>query len=170
MIQGALRTEKEYRAVEMDSSSSLKEFSLDRKKYYKKYVKGEKVEEEEQTKAAVVGQIVETLLFEKDTFDNKFYMSSLAKAPTGKMLDFVEALYKRTREATDDDGNVTKEFKELAAEAHKDSGFDWKLDVVLGKFIGRGPEIYYKEIRNVRSKGLTVVTVDDVTNAERIVE
>lgn len=171
MIQGALKTEREYRAVDMDSSSSLKEFSLDRRKYYKRYVKGEKPEEEDQSKAAVVGQLVETLLFEsKEVFDNKFYMSSLAKAPTGKMLEFVEALYKRTKEATDEDGQISKEFKEIAAEAHKDSGFDWKLEVVLGKFIGKDPEIYYKEIRNVRSRGLTVVSIDDVTNAEKIVE
>lgn len=29
------KTEKEYRALQIDSSSSLKEFLLDRKKYYR---------------------------------------------------------------------------------------------------------------------------------------
>ena len=47
MIKGQLKTEKEYRAVKMDSSSSLKEFSVNRKKYYKKYILGEKDVEEE---------------------------------------------------------------------------------------------------------------------------
>lgn len=170
MIQGALRTEKEYRAVDMDSSSSLKEFSLDRRKYHKKYVKGEKVEEEEQSKAAIVGQVVETLLFEKEKFDDKFYMSSLASAPTGLMLAFTEALYKRSKEATNENGEITKEFSELAELAYKDSGFKIKLEAVLGKFIGSDAEIYYKEIRQIRAKGLTVVTTDDVTNAEKTVD
>ena len=170
MIQGTLKSEKEYRAVNMDSSSSLKEFSLDRRKYYKKYIKNEDVEEEEQSKAAVVGQVVETLLFEKDKFDDRFYMSSIAKAPTGLMGDFVEALYRRSKEGTNEDGTITKEFSEIAEQAYKDSGFKIKLEAVLGKFIGSDAEIYYKEIREIRSKGLTVVTVDDVTNAEKIVE
>ena len=52
MITGKSKTEKEYRAVSMDSSSSLKEFSLDRRKYHKKYVLNENVEDSE-TKASV---------------------------------------------------------------------------------------------------------------------
>lgn len=170
MIQGALKTEKEYRAVDMDSSSSLKEFSLDRRKYFKKYVKNEDVEEEEQSKASIVGRVVETLLFEKEKFDDRFYMSAVAKAPTGLMLEFVEALYRRSKEATNEDGAITKEFSEIAEQAYKDSGFKIKLEAVLGKFIGSDSEIYYKEIREIRSKGLTVVTVDDITNAEKTVE
>ena len=35
MIKGTAKTEAQYRAVVMDSSSSLKDFSTDRKKYYK---------------------------------------------------------------------------------------------------------------------------------------
>ena len=33
-----MKTEKEYRQKQLDSSSSLKDFSVDRKKYYKKYI------------------------------------------------------------------------------------------------------------------------------------
>jgi len=47
MIGGKSKTEAQYRAIEMDSSSSLKEFAQNRRKYYKKYVLGEKVEEDE---------------------------------------------------------------------------------------------------------------------------
>jgi hypothetical protein len=35
--------------------------------------------------------------------------------------------------------------------------------------MGSDAEIYYKEIREIRSKGLTVVTIQDVANAEKIV-
>lgn len=170
MIQGSLKTEQEYRAIPMDSSSSLKEFSMDRRKYYKKYIANEHIEEEEETKAATTGKIVETLLFEPDLFDNRFYMSSIAKTPTGNMLALVEALYKHTREATNVDGEITKEFGDLFELAYKDSGFKLKMDTVLNKFVGSDAEIYYQEIRTIRGKGLTVVTSDEVTNAERIVE
>lgn len=53
MITGNKKTEKTYRAIEMNSSSSLKEFSLDRKKYYKKYILSEAVEDKEDRKSVV---------------------------------------------------------------------------------------------------------------------
>lgn len=168
MIQG-VKTEAEYRAVTMDSSSSLKEFSQDRRKYYKKYVLGEKVEEKENA-AANMGRIVETLLMEPETFDNKFFLSTCMTAPTNLMLDFVEALYRVTRDATDENGIVTRQFMDLAEEAHKLSGFKIKLEAVLTKFIGSDAEVYYNEIRTVRTKGLSIVTTTEISIAEKIVE
>lgn len=170
MISGIKKTEKEYRALDRDSSSSLKEFSLDRRKYYKKYCLGEKIEEEEQNKSSTMGLLVETLLFEEAEFDNKFCLSTVLKAPTGKMLDFVEALYKHTKEATDADGNINRSFEDLAKDARVDSGFEWSLEVILKKFIGTDAEIYYKEIREIRTRGLTPIVPQDLSNAEKIVE
>jgi hypothetical protein len=168
MIQG-VKTEAEYRAVTMDSSSSLKEFSQDRRKYYKKYVLGEKVEEKENA-AANMGRIVETLLMEPETFDDKFFLSTCMSTPTSLMLDFVEALYRVTKDATDENGIVTRQFMDLAEEAHKLSGFKIKLEAVLNKFIGSDAEVYYNEIRTVRTKGLSIVTTTEISIAEKIVE
>ena len=117
MIQGRGKTEATYRSVYLDSSSSLKDFSLDRKKYHRKYILHEVVEDDE-SKAAVMGRIVETLLMEKEEFDNRFYMSVCLSAPTGLMLAFVEALYKFTIEATNEDADedyrlARKTFREL---------------------------------------------------------
>jgi len=165
MIQGTVRTEKEYRQLDKDSSSSLKLFSQDKRKYYKVYIEGKKEPEEDESKASVVGRVVDTLLLEKEEFDNRFLMSSLAKAPTGNMEKFVEALYRYTRDAKED-----TPFEEIARSAYKESGFKWAFDTVLAKFVGSDAEIYYKELIDVREKGLTIVTIDDVTNAERIVE
>ena len=168
MIQGQTKTEAQYRAVIMDSSSSLKEFSQNRKKYHKKYILNEVVEEED-SKASVIGRLVETLLLEDHLFDSKFHMSVITSTPTGLMLDFVEALYKHTAAATNEDGILTRSFEDLCKDAYVDSGFKIKLEAVLTKFIGSDAEVYYKEIREVRSKGLTVITTQDVTNAEKIV-
>lgn len=169
MIKGTTKTEAQYRAVEMDSSSSLKDFSQDRKKYYKKYILGEKVEDKDSS-AANMGRIVETLLMEPHLFDDKFYMSSCTSTPTGLMLDFVEALYKHTKDATDENGIVTTPMNELLEAAYKDSGFKIKYEAVITKFIGSDAEIYYNEIRTVRTKGLTVVNTTEISIAEKIVE
>ena len=169
MIKGKGKTEATYRANTLDSSSSLKEFSMDRKKYYRKYVLGETVEDKD-TQAATTGRIVETLLLEPELFDEKFYMSACASAPTGLMLAFVEALYKFTKEATDENGNITRNFEEISKDAYVESGFKIKYEAVISKFVGTDSEIFYNEIRKVRSMNLTVVTTEDVTNAEKIVE
>jgi hypothetical protein len=168
MIQGTAKTEAQYRAIYLDSSSSLKEFSTDRRKYHKKYILNEVVEDED-SKAATMGRMVETLLMEPQFFDERFHLSTCMTTPTGLMLEFVEALYKHTAEATADNGTITRSFEDLAKDAYTDSGFKIKLEAVLTKFIGSDAEIYYKEIREVRSKGLTVVATQDVTNAEKIV-
>lgn len=169
MIKGQVKTETNYRAKAIDSSSSLKEFSMDRKKYYRKYILGEDVEDKD-TQAATMGRIVETLLMEPHLFDEKFYMSACASAPTGLMLAFVEGLYKFTKECTDEDGNVTRSFEDISRDAYVESGFKIKYDAVISKFVGSDAEIFYNEIRKVRSQNLTVVTTEDVSNAEKIVE
>ena len=106
MIKGIAKTEATYRDKALDSSSSLKDFSMDRKKYFRKYIMGETIEEKENL-AANMGRIVETLLLEPHEFDGRFYMSSANSAPTGLMLDFIEALYKLSKEATDEKGNYS---------------------------------------------------------------
>jgi len=171
MIKGRNKTleERNYRAIERDSSSSLKDFSLDRRKYFKKYILREKVVEKD-NQATNMGKLVETLLLEPEEFDNRFYMSSTVSAPTGLMLEFVEALYKATVDYTDGFGVITRDFQDITEEAYVASGFKIKKELVLTKFVGSDAEIYYKEIREVRSKNLIVVTAQDITNAEKIVD
>ena len=168
MIQGETKTEAQYRAIYLDSSSSLKDFSMDRKKYHKKYILNQVVEDEE-SKAATTGRLVETLLMEPHLFDEKFHISTCMSTPTAMMLDFVEALYKYTVDATTDEGVVTISFEDMCKDAYVDAGFKITLEAVLKKFIGSEAEIYYKEIREVRSKKLTVVTTKEIENAEKVV-
>lgn len=172
MITGKTKTEATYRAITLDSSSSLKDFSMDKRKYYKKYILNTDVieEEDDNNKAAVTGRVVETLLLEPHEFDNRFYLSICLNSPTGLMLEFVNSLYRYTLEATDEAGSITREFEDICKDAYTNSGFKIKFDAVLNKFIGSDAEVYYKEMREVKSKNLTIVTTTDITNAERIVE
>lgn len=168
-IKGKNKTEAVYRANMLDSSSSLKDFSMDRKKYYKKYILGDKVDEKD-NQSILMGKIVETLLLEPHEFDGKFHLSSCLSAPTGLMLKFVEALYKYAREATDEKGIVQRDFADISKDAYVDAEYKIPYDTVIKKFIGSDAEIYYREICMIRAKNLDVVTSSDVSFAERIVE
>jgi hypothetical protein len=141
---------------------------MDRKKYHKKYILNEVVEDED-SKAATMGRMVETLLMEPHLFDERFHLSTCMSTPTGLMLEFVEALYRHTVAATADDGTITRSFEDMCNDAYADSGFKIKLDAVLTKFIGSDAEVYYKEIREVRAKHLTVVSAQEIANAEKVV-
>jgi hypothetical protein len=169
MIQGKTNTEANYRAVMLDSSSSLKDFSMDRRKYYKKYILNEPMNEKE-TGAANMGRLVETILMEPELFDEKFYLSSCENVPTGLMLDFVEALYKATTNATNENtGKVNKDFETLSKEAYEMSGFKLKYESVMNKFIDSDAQMYYDEIRKVRANNLTVVNNMEINIANKIV-
>lgn len=160
-------TEKEYRDLPLNSSSSLKDFLIDRRKYYKKYILKETVKEKP-NKSSDMGRLVETLLMEPDRFDELFFMSSLTEVPGGMMGDFIvylaQAVGAEDPEDVDDD-----KFEELAKEAHKKSGFKWKLPAVLKKFEEPENELYYSECLKVEALKMTMVTPQDIENAEKIV-
>ena len=162
-------TDKEYRALPQLSASDLRLFCTDLKKFYKKNILGE-IEEEEYNRSLLIGTLVHCLLLEPDTFDSKFYISQCEKVPTGKMLEFVEILYRKTVENMNSEGELTVTFEELARMAHEESSFEWKLDTILKKFAGSEAESYYKQLREANSKGLSVVCMDDINIANRIVE
>lgn len=96
-------------------------------------------------------------------------MSATASPPTGLMLAFVEGLYEATKAATNEHGEVCEDFSVICEAAYVASGFKLPLDTVVKKFIGSDAEIYYKEIREVRSRNLLVITTQDVTNADKII-
>jgi hypothetical protein len=171
MIQATRRTEAEYRAIEVDSSSSLKDFAADRKKYYRKYILGESLpEDEEESKAATMGRMVETLELEPELFESRFYMSTCPKTPTGKMLDFCNALYKHTMLATDEGGVVTRPFMDIAMDARAEADFSWGIDRIMNIFQEGEGESYYREMRETKPFNKTVVTVAERETAESIRE
>jgi len=173
-IQGMPRTEESiYRALDKDSSSSLKVFADNRRKYVKIFIDKLKDEDDENSDdngAIRRGKIVELLLLEPDLFDSKFYLSACAKAPTGIGLAFVNALYKYTIEAMNESGEITRSFEDISRDAYRDSGYKLAYEGIISKFIGSDSEIYYNELLNVKVNNLIVITAFDVTMAEKIVE
>lgn len=168
MVTGHALTERQYRQLEALSQSMLKEFYEDRRKFHKKYILGEIVEEEI-TQAMRMGSLVDCLLLTPEEFDNKFFMGICGEVPTGLMLAFVRALSLYTQEATNEAGEVTEAFMDIAEKAHRKAGFKWDLARVLKNFMGTDAENYYKELRATAGTGKIVITGDDVDTANRIV-
>lgn len=159
-------TEREYRELLYNSSSSLKDFSLDRRKYYRKYILGEKIKEKE-NKAANMGRLVETLLMEPERFDELFFMSSCVKIPGGMLGEFIYNLSELVAEHSNDEGF---DFEEVAREAYVSAGFKIKFETVLSKLDDPENRLYYEECLKVNHLNMTMVEVQDITNAESIVE
>lgn len=167
------KTAKEYRKLEVLSSSDLRTFAINRRKFYKEVILREKddSEEEEYDKSLLVGDITHTLLLEPESFDSKYHLSVCPAPPTGKMLAFTESLYKHTMENIDSDGHILVDFEEIATQAHIDAGYSgkaWRLERVLRDFKDSNGELYYKELRECSGTGKQVVCIADLTAAERI--
>jgi hypothetical protein len=169
MIGTGAFSEKEYRSISLNSYSSLKDFSVDRKKYHKKYIMKEKIKEKD-TKASNMGRLVETLLMEPDKFDDLFFMSTCVKIPGGMLGDFIYKLSELISENTDDDGVLKGDFEDHAMEAYKASGFKIAFATVLKKLDEPENQLYYEECLKVNYYEMSMVTTQDVTNAEKIVE
>ena len=172
-------TEREYRKLFRDSYSTIKSFAESRGKYYKNHVveKNSNEEDEDENRATLIGNLVDCLLLAEHEFDNKFFLSSCTDIPSGLMLQFVEALYRRVRASVDEEGKLTRQFNDLLLEAYNDVKFDkngnivaFKRDsfeVVVGKFKDN-VKAYFDEICAVRPNGLMVITPTDIENAEKV--
>lgn len=167
------RTEKEYRELEVDSYSSLALFLKDRRQYYKKIYLGERIEDkDDESKAIMIGTLVETKLFEgEEEFDNKFYKSITDKEPTPNAMKFVHALYRHTMDATDSEtGEVTRNFEDIARDAYNEAGIQKpKFPLFLIEFIGSENEKYYKQLRETKPMNKSIITISDDENANRVI-
>lgn len=162
------KTEKEYRAIPMLSASDLRQFTTDRKKFYKEKVLGEK-REEEYNKSILIGSICHCLLLEPDEFDKRYLLSTCETPPTGMVLTFTESLYRQTMAHMDEDGNVTVDFSEMLQIAHIESGFKISLEAATKKFNETGLD-YYKQLVAAKKDGLEICCLDDINIATKIVK
>jgi len=170
-------TEKEYRSLEIDNYSSIKDFIDDRKKYYRKWILRED-EVQELSNSLIMGSLTDTLIFEPNEFDNRFSLTS-AQAPTGQMLEFTKALYKNSVECRDEDGTLRRNFETLTKEAYNEVKFDRNGNIVAFKQKGSSYEsilekftegeaiLYYRQLMS--SIGKITVELYQVQTAEKLV-
>lgn len=168
-------TEQEYRALDIDSYSSIKVFIEDRKKYYKKFVLKEPVRDQD-TQSTIFGSLVDCLLFSVDEFDNRFAMA-ITDVPKGQYGKLVEELMNVTTESLNEDGEVTRELEDMLKDAYNRVKYDrtgkvidFKRDTfekVLERFVGSDYEMYYRQLRE--SHGKEVVEPSMVNNALAVI-
>jgi hypothetical protein len=170
MIKGKrFRTDTSYFQKEKDSSSSLKMFADDKRKY-KKYIIDGKKREDEENKAMLIGNIVDCQISTPEEFDNRFYTSTEIEVPTGAMLTFINALYKNRETATDELGVVTLDFQELAELAYSDAEIKKpKFEAFIEKFNKEGRN-YFDLLCQTKPKNLTVISPMDLENAGKVID
>lgn len=169
-------TEKEYRALEIDSYSSLKVFSEDRKKYYRKFILKEILKEDE-TPETKFGSLVDCLRFTPEEYENR-YCLALSQIPTGQYGKFVDELWKVTLNSINSDGEVTRNLDSMLEDAYNTVKFDKdgnivdfkrdSLEVAKRKFLGSELETHYRQLRE--SYGKTIIELSELENAQKIVQ
>lgn len=161
-------TEREYRSLDLDSYSSIKAFLDDRKKYFRQYIKKEKINEKSQESDDMrFGGLVDCILLSLDEFDDRYIVSTSNK-PSGQMLDFVHDMFKQTMAATNEEGVLCRTLEDMIGQAYKTVGFKRdSLEVVTERFlIKKEGWDYYEELRERDNK--LVVTAEEVEMAHKV--
>lgn len=171
-VKGVIKEQKdvkEYRKIPRLSQSDLKLYVENRKKFYKKVILREPVEEDE-SDAINIGNLVDVMLTDDENFEHYFYITSAPK-PTGQMLIFIKNLEHITKASLGEDGECTLSFKERSEEAYEQLriGNGGKLRDKYSTFIANFEEWtgYYKELMECSNR--QVVTPEEVELSGRIV-
>lgn len=167
-------TEAQYRALKIDSYSSLKVFVEDRKKYYRKFILEEPLKEE--SNSLTFGSLVDCLLFTPDDFDNRFCLS-VTDAPKPQYRKLIDELMKVTESSLDEQGEVTRELEDMLLEAYNNVKYDYagnivdfkrdSFEKVKLKFIGSELEMYYRQLRE--SYGKEVIDSSTINTALAVI-
>jgi hypothetical protein len=169
-------TEAEYRALPIDSYSTIKVFLDDRKKYYRKFILKDLTEEEEQTPYTKFGSLFDCLRLTPNEFEDKFALA-LTQVPTGQYLKLVEQLMKVTIASLNEHGEVTREVEDMLLDAYNQVKYDRNQNIVdfkrdsfeaaKAKFMNSELHMYYRQLRD--SYGKIVIEPSDVEKAQAIV-
>lgn len=162
VINGDIKMdEKTYRAIPVDSYSSFKDFLEDRKKYYKKYVLGEKIKEDDD-KVMTMGNLVDCMYTNEGDISEKFQLAT-APVPKPQYENFVGKLIKRVQE------DPEREMVDNIALAREDAAMKKdSLEKVILNFTGTSIEEYFKERYAAEALGKILISVEDLQNAEKI--
>lgn len=168
-------TEKEYRKTDILSYSSLKEFSNNRRKFYKKYILKEKVDElsEDDNENLLLGSMVDGLLTLSDEELEKKFVILNGEREKGQMLELGNEIWKVTKDNLDEENKLKIDFLNIFDIALNNIKYDRegneicfkgkKSDDILLKFYeSKEKKFYDKRLENVNS---IIITMDDYNTA-----
>lgn len=160
-------SEKEYRALEIDSYSSLSNFIKDRKAYAREYVFKDKIEKEEKS-FLTIGSIVDCLTLTPEEFNDKFIINKNVSTPSGQMLEFTHCLVNKSITYVNGWEEILDLNDELITKCYNEVGFKRdNIDKVKERFESEGKE-YYEYL--LKCRGKTVISNNDYELAVRISE
>lgn len=175
MTESKILTEKEYRALEIDSYSSIKVFIEDRKKYHKKYILKEKIKDEDSDEIRL-GSLSDCLQFTAELYEER-YALAVTQIPTGQYGKFVEELWKITKANIGTDGRVSRSMESMMEDAYTAVKYNREGEVVdfkrdsfetaKTKFFGTNIETYYLQLRE--SHGKCVIELSELEAAQAVV-
>ena len=116
-------TEREYRAIDRLSYSSLKEFIEDRMDYYEVHEVRTKKSHKSSNEMRF-GVLVETLLWDSEEGYHRLFCESVLPKPPGQMGELIDKLQELRLACLDDNGNLTREPVALIGEAYNYVAFD----------------------------------------------
>lgn len=162
-------TEKEYRKLDLISYSSLKDFINNRKRFYKKYILKEQVDEisEDDNDNLLLGSMVDGLLTLSDEEFNKKFVILNQDRERGQMADLGDEIWKITKKHIGEDGTLLIEFLDIFSMAFNNIKYDRngnevqfkgkKQDDVLLKFNESKEKKFYDErLKNINSISITM--------------
>lgn len=173
-----MMTEREYRRLRRISYSSLKCFADGRMNYYKLYESGPWVDEDEDDNDALrIGTVSDCIAFEPEDFDNRFVVSTVTK-PGGQMGQFLDKLFKHTKQSLSQDGVVTRSIQSLMHDAYTEVAFNHagekiafkrkSFEQVVEEFdAGPGMDFYRQQRQSLDKK---LIEPGDEERAQKVVE
>lgn len=152
----------DYRKIDRLSYSALKTFNDDRKKYYRKYIL-QSHDDDEESDYARLGNIVDVIMTDPDSFDDTFVIAS-AEKPTGQLLKFVNILFDITLKETKE-GVVQTDITDRMQRAYnvlKDENggkLRDKFETFVENFVNKGRHFFDELLDSV---GKTLITSEEL--------
>lgn len=169
-------TEKEYRKLDIDSYSSVKDYLQSMLKYYKKYILKEKIDDTKTQEDDDIrfGSLTDCLKFTPEQFDSDYVITSATK-PSGQMLDFINELNRLCVKNTNEHGVLCGNIESFIEESYQyleKNSKTGKLRDSLDKFkdrflVNQEGYDYFLELKASNSK--IVITPEELEWAQSIV-
>lgn len=162
-----LKTESEYRKHPAMNYSKLKWWvSHTPLSWRKKFILGEKSEEDPDNKGLTDGKLVDIVtLGSEEDFNRDYFIAEVDKLPSPQVVTFCNILWELTKECVDEEGVMQCEFRDLFEEAYNKAEIkSTKLPKWTENFETNGGKEYYELLRNCNDR--VILSSSEVMKAE----
>lgn len=118
--------EVEYRAINRDSYSTLKDYKINRNTYYEKHILKQEKEKKPLSTGMIIGSMLDVKMSSVEEFNDLFEIEAFKK-PTGQYGDLINEIINQINQNKDIETNIlTKSFSDILQISYKNTAFDSK--------------------------------------------